>query len=50
MISRSSSELGHLESKTRSPGQIKGKPYHSRGHIFEIIIMNLAQNIWLNEV
>ena len=26
MISRSSSKLGHLESKTRSPGQISRKP------------------------
>ena len=26
LISRSSSKLGHMESKTRSPGQIKGKP------------------------
>ena len=43
-ISRSSLKLGHLGSKTRSPGQIKGRPcYHSRGHIFDAIIMNLAQ-------
>ena len=27
MFSRSSSKLGHLALKTRSPGQIKGKPY-----------------------
>ena len=26
MISRSSFKLGHLESKTRSPGQIKRRP------------------------
>ena len=50
MISRSSSKLGHLGSKTRSPGQIKGKPYeHSSGHIFEAIIMKLAQNVCLDE-
>ena len=30
--------------KTRSPGQIKGKS----GHIFEAIIMNLAQNVCLD--
>ena len=48
MISRSSSKLGHLESKTRSPGQISGKScYHSMGHIFEAIIINLAQNVCL---
>ena len=35
MISRSSSKLGHLGSKTRSPGQISGKPcYHSSSDIF----------------
>ena len=43
MISRSSLKLGHLISETRSPGQIKRKPcWCSRGHIFEVIIMNLA--------
>ena len=35
-------------SETRSPGQIKGKSCSfSRGHIFEVIIMNLAQNVCL---
>ena len=35
MISRSSSKLEHLGSKTRSPGQISVKScYHSSGHIF----------------
>ena len=41
MISRSSLKLGHLISKTSSPG--------SRGHIFEVIIMNLAQNVCLDD-
>ena len=46
MISRSSFKLGHLVSKTRSQGHVKGKPcLHSRGKIFEVIIMNLAQNV-----
>ena len=50
MISRSSSKLGHLGSKTRSPGQISGKScYHSRGHIFQAIIINLAQNVCLDD-
>ena len=42
--------LDHLGSKTRSPGQIKGKTcQHSRGHIFEVIIMNIAQNVCLDD-
>ena len=50
LISRSSLKLGHLISETRSPGQIKGKPCScSRGHIFEVIIMNLAQNVCLDD-
>ena len=50
MISRSSLKLGHLISETSSPGQIKGKPcWCSRGHIFEMIIMNLAQNVCLDD-
>ena len=50
MISRSSLKLGHLISETSSPGQIKGKPCScSRGHIFEVIIMNLAQNVCLDD-
>ena len=50
MISRSSSKLGHLGSKTRSPGQISGKScYHSSGHIFEAIIISVAQNVCLDD-
>ena len=49
MISRSSSKLGHQGSKTRSPGQISGKPYHSSDHIFQAIIMNLAENVYLDD-
>ena len=48
--SRSSSKLEHLGSKTRSPGQISVKSfYHSSSHIFQAIIMNLAQNVRLDE-
>ena len=48
MISRSCLKLGHLGSKTRSPGQISGKScYHSSGPIFQAIIMTLAQNVCL---
>ena len=48
MISRPSLKLGYLGSKTRSPGQINGKPYlHCSSYIFEAIIMNLAQNIFM---
>ena len=52
MISRSTCclKLGHLILETRSPGQIKGKPcWCSRGHIFEVIIMNPAQNVCLDD-
>ena len=46
MSSRTSSKLAHLESKTRSQGQISRKLcLHSSGHIFEAIIMNLAQSV-----
>ena len=46
MKSRSSSILGYLGSKTRSPGQIKGKACkHSRGHSFDPVLMKLAQNV-----
>ena len=46
----SSLKLDHLGSKTRSPGQIKGKPCkHPRGNIFEVIIMNIAQNVCLDD-
>ena len=46
IISRSSLKLGHAGSKTRSPGYISVKPcQHSSDHIYEAIIMNLAQNV-----
>ena len=49
--SQMSSKLGHVESKTRSLGQILEKPcVHSRGHIFSLILMNLGQNVCLDEI
>ena len=45
IISRSSSTLGHVGSKTRSLGQILEKPcVHSRGHSFDSKYMKLYQN------
>ena len=45
IISRSSSKLGHVGSKTRSLGQILEKPcVHSRGHRFDSKVMKLYQN------
>ena len=50
MISRSSLKLDHLISETRSRGQIRGKPcLCTKGHIFEVVIMNLAQNVCLDD-
>ena len=38
--------LGHVGSQ----GQIKGKPCeHSIGHIFDLILIKLGQNVCLNE-
>ena len=45
ILSRSSSKLGHVGSKTRSLGQILEKPcVHSRGHRFDRKFMKLCQN------
>ena len=45
-ISRSSSKLGHVGSKTRSLGQILEKPcVHSRGHSFDHKFMKVCQNV-----
>ena len=46
IISRSSSKLGHVGSKTRSLGQILEIPsVHSRGHSFDPKFMKLCQNV-----
>ena len=48
IISRSRSKLGHVNSKTRSQGQIIEKPcVHSRGHSFDQKFMRLCQNVIL---
>ena len=44
-MSRPSSKLGHVGSKTRSLGQILEKPcVHSRGHRFDSKFMKLYEN------
>ena len=49
--SGSSSNMSHVGSKTRSVGQIKGKPCeHSRGHIFRPIFIKLAPNDHLDNI
>ena len=41
--------MGHVGSKTRSPGQILGKPcVRSRGHIFSLILMKVGQDVCLD--
>ena len=51
MKSRTYVILGHVESETRSLGQIVEKPcVHSRGHIFSPILMKCGQNICLNKI
>jgi len=51
MMSRSSSILGHVGSKTRSVGQIIEKPcMHATGHIFQWIFLIIGQNVYLDDV
>ena len=51
MISRLSSKLGHVGSKTRSRGQVIEKDCeHSRGHIFGLILMKHGQNVYLDDL
>jgi hypothetical protein len=51
MKSRTSSNLGHVGSKSRSLGQIIEKPcLHSRGHNIDSIFIKLAHNDCLDEV
>ena len=43
--------MGHVESKTRSLGQILEKPcVPARGHIFSPIILKLGENVCLDEI
>ena len=44
-------ENGSRGSKTRSPGQILGKPcVRSRGHIFSRILMKVGQDVFLDDI
>ena len=50
MITRLSLNLGNVGSKTRSPGQIKGKPFGpSIGHISQWIFMKICQKLNLDD-
>ena len=43
--------MGHVGSKTRSPGQILGKLcVRSRGHIFSWILMKVGQDVCLDDI
>ena len=43
--------MGHVGSKTRSPGQILEKPcVRSRGHSFGWILMKVGQDVCLDEI
>jgi len=47
-ISMSSSNMGYVGSKTRSPGQILGHScLHHRGHMCYPILIKLCQNVFL---
>ena len=51
VISRSSSYMGHVRSKTRSLGQISLKPCSpSRGHSFASIFMKLHRTVCLDNI
>ena len=42
--------MGHVGSKTRSPGQMLEKPFvGSRGHIFSRILMKVGQDVCLDD-
>ena len=48
---RTSLKMIHVESKTRSVGQILEKPCVCyRGHIFSVMIMKLVNDVCLNEI
>ena len=50
-ISRLSSNMGHVGSKSRSPGQISGNScLHPRGHICYPILMKLCQNVCFDNI
>ena len=46
-----SSKMGHVGSKTKSPGQMLEKPcVRSRGHIFFRILMKVGQDVCLDNI
>ena len=50
-ISRPSSNMGHVGSKTRSPVQILGNScLLSRGHISDLSLMELGQNVCFDNI
>ena len=50
-LSRPSSNMGHVGSKTRSPGHILGNScLHTRGHIRDPILMKLGQNVCFENI
>ena len=50
-ISRPSSDMGYVGSKTRSPGQILRKScLHTRGHNCDPILMELGQNVCFDNI
>ena len=43
--------MGHVESRTKSVGQMLEKPcVRSKGHIFSQVIMKIGQNVCLDEI
>ena len=51
MKSRTSLKMGHVGSKTRSLGQIIGKPcVHSGGHSFDPMFMKFGQIVDIDEI
>jgi len=50
-ISKSSLNMGYVQSKTRPPGQILGNScLHPRGHICDPILMKLCQNVCFDNI
>ena len=51
MISHMTLNMGGVESKSRSLGQILVKTcFHSRGHNFDPIFIKLAQDVYIDDI
>ena len=51
MTSRMSLTMGHVGSKTRSPGQILEKSdVHSWGHIFSLVLLKVGHGVCLDDI